>query len=156
VSGRRGIVDTPYPCSCRRRGGCVTLARILALFAPIVYCRRIGVIDNEQRNPFCPYAPCAAWRSFLRARKSGTFINSVVLRSSVEVGECTEFARSVNSRTKCPPRPRHRRANGMRSWPLRDGVPTRSAPACDASSGVSTILSVERGWLASGALALGG
>ncbi len=32
----------------------------------------------------------------------------------------------------------------------------RSVPACDALRGVSTILSVVRGWLVSGALAVGG
>jgi len=44
----------------------------------------------------------------------------------------------------------------MRSWLLQEGVPTRSVPACDALRGVSTTLSVLRGWLASGALALCG
>ena len=43
---------------------------------------------------------CAASRSFLKARKSGTLVNPVVLSSSVVVDECTEFARSANSRTK--------------------------------------------------------
>jgi hypothetical protein len=37
----------------------------------------------------------------------------------------------------------------MRSWLLRDGVPTRSAPACDALRGVFTTCSAVRGWLAS-------
>jgi hypothetical protein len=35
-------------------------------------------------------------------------------------------------------RPRCRRAYGMRTWPLQEGVPTRSAPACDASRDVFT------------------
>jgi hypothetical protein len=51
VSSQRGLVESPYPRGCRRRGGYVTLAQILALFAPIVYCRRIGVIVNEQGKP---------------------------------------------------------------------------------------------------------
>jgi hypothetical protein len=45
----------------------------------------------------------------------------------------------------------------MRSWLLRDGVPPmRSAPACDVLRGVCMTLSVVRGWLASGARAVGG
>jgi hypothetical protein len=33
---------------CRRRGGYLTLAQNIAVFAPIGYCPRIGVIENEQ------------------------------------------------------------------------------------------------------------
>src|SRR5215208_346223 len=53
-------------------------------------------------------------------------------------------------------RPRRRRAYGVRSWALRQRVPTRSAPACDALRGACTTFSVVRGWLVSGALAVGG
>ena len=53
-------------------------------------------------------------------------------------------------------RPRRRRAYGMISWPLQERVPTRSAPACDASRGACTTCSAVRGWLASGARALAG
>ena len=51
-------------------------------------------------------------------------------------------------------RPRCRRVDGMISWLLQDGVPTRSVPACDALRGVSTTCSVVGGWPASGARAL--
>ena len=43
----------------------------------------------------------------------------------------------------------------MRSWLLRDGVPTRSAPARDAWRAVCTTLSVVLGQPASGARAVG-
>ena len=48
VSSKRGIVESPYPRGCRRRDGYLTIAQIIALFAPIGNCRRIGVIVNEQ------------------------------------------------------------------------------------------------------------
>jgi hypothetical protein len=41
-------------------------------------------------------------------------------------------------------------------WLLQEGVFTRSVPVRDALRGVSTTLSVVRGWHANGALALGG
>ena len=44
----------------------------------------------------------------------------------------------------------------MRSWLLTERVPTRSAPARDALKGACSILSVVRGWLVSGARAVGG
>src|SRR5215207_2068530 len=44
----------------------------------------------------------------------------------------------------------------MRSGLLQEGIPTSSAPACDALRGACTTLSVVVGWLASGALAVGG
>jgi hypothetical protein len=44
----------------------------------------------------------------------------------------------------------------MRSWLLREQVPMRSAPACDVLRDVCRTLSVVRGRLASGALAVGG
>jgi hypothetical protein len=47
VSSRRGIVESPYPLGCRRRGGYLTLAQNIAVSAPLGYCERIGVIDNE-------------------------------------------------------------------------------------------------------------
>ena len=43
-----------------------------------------------------------------------------------------------------------------RSWLLLDEDPTRSVPARDAWRDLSTTLSVVRGWLASGAVAVGG
>src|SRR5215212_4280547 len=48
MSGRRGIVDSPYPRGCRRRCCYLTLAQIIALFAQVGYCQRIGEIDNEK------------------------------------------------------------------------------------------------------------
>jgi hypothetical protein len=54
MSGRRGIVDSPYPRGCRRRRCYLTLAQIIALFAQVGYCGRIVVIDDEQGNPV-PY-----------------------------------------------------------------------------------------------------
>jgi hypothetical protein len=41
-------VESPYPLGCSRRGGYITLAQNIALFALIGYCPRIGVIDNEK------------------------------------------------------------------------------------------------------------
>jgi Domain of unknown function (DUF4832)/Domain of unknown function (DUF4874) len=51
VSGSRDTVENPYPRGCCRRGCYVTLAEIIALFVPIGYCPRSGVIDNEQGKP---------------------------------------------------------------------------------------------------------
>src|SRR5215217_1772205 len=48
MSGRRGIVDSPYPRGCRRRRCYLTLAQIIALFAQVGYCQRIGEIDNQR------------------------------------------------------------------------------------------------------------
>jgi hypothetical protein len=48
MSGRRGIVESPYARGCRKKGDYVTLAQNIALFAQVGYCERIGVIDNEQ------------------------------------------------------------------------------------------------------------
>jgi hypothetical protein len=48
MSGRRGIVESPYLLGCLRRCCYLTLAQNIALFAPIGYCQRLGVIDNEQ------------------------------------------------------------------------------------------------------------
>src|SRR5215213_11334992 len=44
----------------------------------------------------------------------------------------------------------------MISWLLQDGVPTRSAPVRDALRDACSTCSMERGWLVSGALAVGG
>jgi hypothetical protein len=42
------IYPGQYHRGCRRRGGYVTLAPNIALFAKVGYCERIGVIDNGQ------------------------------------------------------------------------------------------------------------